>query len=374
MSPILYHSGRFPPQGLDWERLLPLIGPAHAAVAAYQGTLFGVPNTNVLLAPLASQEAVISNRIEGTITTLTEVLTFEAQGALADQSTPAAANAYEVLNYRVALFKAIELLDEIPLSQRLIRDAHKLLMQGVRGHDKAPGQYRTMPNSTWIGPEGSSIEDARFIPCAVEELPSAMSAWEFYIHKESPDSLVQLAILHAEFEAIHPFLDGNGRTGRLIVPLFMYTKGLLSYPHFYISEFLSDHQDEYYDRLLAVSRDDDWTGWCLFFLNAITKQARMNQARAQMILELYNARKDWIVAQTRSQYGGRALDWIFGKPIFQASDFVRLSGIPSATASRILRVLRESGMLHELREPSGRRAAILAFPDLLNVAEGREVF
>ena len=298
MSPVFYHSGQFPPQGLDWERLVPLIGPAHAAVAAYQGTLFGVPNTNVLLSPLASQEAVLSNRIEGTITTLTEVLTFEAQGASADQSTPAAANAYEVLNYRVALFRAIELLDEIPLSQRLIRDAHTLLMQGVRGHDKAPGQYRTMPNSTWIGPEGSSIEDARFIPCAVEELPSAMSAWESYIHKESPDSLVQLAILHAEFEAIHPFLDGNGRTGRLIVPLFMYTKGLLSYPHFYISEYLSDHQDEYYDRLLAVSRDDDWTGWCLFFLNAITKQARMNQARAQMILELYNARKDWIVAQT----------------------------------------------------------------------------
>ena len=374
MSPVFYHSGRFPPRTLDWERLLPLIGPAHAAVAAYQGTLFGVPNTNVLLSPLASQEAVLSNRIEGTITTLTEVLTFEAQGASADQSTPAAANAYEVLNYRVALFRAIDLLDEIPLSQRLIREAHKSLMQGVRGHDKAPGEYRRIPNSTWIGPEGSSIEEARFIPCVVEELPSAMSAWEYYIHEKTPDSLVQLAILHAEFEAIHPFLDGNGRTGRLIVPLFMYTKELLSYPHFYISEYLSNHQGEYYDRLLAVSREDDWTGWCLFFLTAITEQARMNQARAQGILELYNHRKDWIVEKTRSQYGGRALDWIFGRPIFQASDFVRNSDIPSATASRILRTLRESGMLRTLREPSGRRAAILAFPDLLNVAEGREVF
>lgn len=373
MSPVLYHSGRFPPQGLDWERLLPRIGPAHAAVAAYQGTLFGVPNTNVLLAPLASQEAVLSNRIEGTITTLSEVLSFEAQGDAADRSSPAAANAYEVLNYRAALFKAIELLNEIPLSQRLIRNAHTLLMQGVRGHDKAPGEYRRVPNSMWIGPEGSSIENARFIPCAVEELPSAMNAWEHYIHGESPDSLVQLAILHAEFEAIHPFLDGNGRTGRLIVPLYLYAKGLLSYPHFYISEYLSDHQDEYYDRLLAVSQDDDWTGWCLFFLNAITEQARTSQARAQRTLELYNARKDWIVGQTRSQYGGRALDWVFGKPIFLASDFVRTSGIPSATASRILRALREGGMLLEIREPSGRRAAILAFPDLLNVAEGREV-
>ena len=374
MSPVLYHSGRFPPQGLDWERLLPRIGPAHAAVAAYQGTLFGVPNTSVLLSPLASQEAVLSNRIEGTITTLNEVLTFEAQGDSADKGTPAAANAYEVLNYRSALYRAIELLNEIPLSQRLIRNAHTLLMQGVRGHDKAPGQYRTMPNSTWIGPEGSSIEDARFVPCAVEELPSAMSAWEHYIHDETPDLLVQLAILHAEFESIHPFLDGNGRTGRLMVPLFMYAKNLLSYPHFYISEYLSDHQGEYYDRLLAVSRDDDWTGWCLFFLNAITEQARTNQARAQGILELYSTRKDWIVEQTRSQYGGRALDWVFGKPIFLASDFVRYADIPSATASRILRVLRESGMLIELREASGRRAAILAFPDLLNVAEGQKVF
>ena len=211
MKPVLYHVGRFPPETLDWSTLLPLIGPAHAAVASYEAILYSIPNTDVLLSPLASQEAVLSNRIEGTVTTLTELLTFEAQSGILKQDSLAAANMYEVLNYRIAMYRAIQLMQEIPLSQRLVRDAHKTLMQGVRGHDKAPGEYRRMPNTCWIGPPGCTIDDAHYIPCPVEELDSAMSAWEFYIHKGAQDILVQLAIVHAEFEAIHPFLDGNGR-------------------------------------------------------------------------------------------------------------------------------------------------------------------
>lgn len=170
MTPVHYHSGRFPPHNLDLQRLFPLVGPAHAAVAGYEGMLKGLPNADVLLSPFTSQEAVLSSRIEGTRTTLTELLTFEAEGNLLDESTPKRADAREVLNYRSALFIAIDILEDFPLSQRLIWQTHEVLMQGVRGQYKSPGRYRCRPDSCWIGPPGSTIETARYIPCPVEEL------------------------------------------------------------------------------------------------------------------------------------------------------------------------------------------------------------
>ena len=334
--------------------------------------LESVPNTNALISPLATQEAVYSNRIEGTQTTLTQVLTFQADENHHVDDPVERIDAYEVINYRVALDTATRRLEQIPLSLRLIRDAHRVLMEGVRGQDKAPGEYRRIPNSVWIGPPGSTIESAHFVPCPVEHLPDALDAWEKFIHSDEPDPLVQLAVVHAEFESIHPFLDGNGRIGRLIVPLYMVAKSLLKAPHFYISGFLDQHRDEYYERLLAVSRYDDWTGWSEFFLTAIAEQADVNLFRARNILALYNELKEWVVDETRSQYGVRALDWIFGQPVFRSSDFVGRSGIPAPTASRILRVLRNSDMLAALREARGSRPALLAFTRLLQLPEGSE--
>jgi Fic family protein len=365
---VLYHDGRFPPSKLGWSRLLPLIGPANAAIARYDGVLQGVPNPNVLLSPLTAQEAVLSSRIEGTQATLGEVLEFEAEGELFDESTPKKADIREVLNYRAALNEAIRLLNELPLSQRLIRGAHKVLMQGVRGHNKSPGEYRRIPN--WIGPKGCTIEQARFVPCGADRLPQAMDEWERYLHATAPDRLVQLAIVHAEFEAVHPFFDGNGRLGRLLVPLFLFSRGLLSRPNFYLSAYLEGHRDEYYDRLLDVSHKDDWTGWCEFFLRALIAQAMENQTKVQEILSLYRERKDWIVDITRSQHAVRALDWMFARPIFKTSD----ADIPRLTATRILREVRDQGLLKEIRPASGRRAAILAFPALLNIAEVKAAF
>ncbi|MCY3709143.1 MAG: Fic family protein [Caldilineaceae bacterium] len=358
---------------MDWQRLLPLIGPAHAAIAGYEGMLKGLPNANVLLSPLASQEAVLSSRIEGTQTTLTELLTFEAEGKLSDESTPEKADIREVLNYRQALYAAIDMLKDIPLSQRLVRDTHEVLMQGVRGYNKAPGKYRRLPDTCWIGPPGSTIETARYVPCPVEELNSAMDALESYMHEETPDKLIQLAIVHAEFEAIHPFLDGNGRMGRLLVPLFMFTKELLSSPSFYISEYLESHRNEYYDGLLAVSRDGDWTGWCVFFLTALTEQARAYQQKIHDLLKLYDERREQIVEATHSQYSGRMLDWIFRKPIFRTTDFVKSSDIPEPAARHILRVLRDRGLLREIVKARGRQPATWAFTDLLNIVEGRRL-
>ena len=334
--------------------------------------LESVPNTNALISPLTMQEAVYSNRIEGTQTTLTQVLTFQADEDHHVDDPGERSDAYEVINYRVALDTATRRLEQIPLSLRLIRDAHRVLMEGVRGQDKAPGEYRRILNSVWIGPPGSTIESAHFVPCPVEHLPGALDAWEKFIHSDEPDPLVQLAVVHAEFESIHPFLDGNGRIGRLIVPLYMIAKRLLEAPHFYISGFLDQHRDEYYERLLAVSRYDDWTGWSEFFLTAIAEQADVSVFRARNILALYNELKEWVVDETHSQYGVRALDWIFGKPVFRSSDFVGNSGIPAPTASRILRVLRDSDMLAVLSEARGSRPALLAFIRLLRLAEGSE--
>ncbi len=345
--PVVYHDGCFPPRDLNWARLISLLGPAGAAIARYDGVLRGVPNQDVLLAPLTAQEAVLSSRIEGTQATLGEVLEFEAEGDLFDESTPKKADIREVLNYRAALREGSRLLSELPISQRLVKRVHRILMQGVRGRHRSPGEFRVVPN--WIGPSGCPIEEARFVPCAADRLPAAMDAWEAYIHADFDDILVQLAIIHAEFEAVHPFLDGNGRLGRLIVPLFLEDKGLLSGPNFYLSAYLEQRRDEYYDRLLAVSRDNDWTGWCAFFLEALIAQAEENQSKAEAILALYSSRKDWIAEVTHSQYAVRALDWVFERPVFRTSHFAGTANIPKPTASRILRVLRDEGMLRELR-------------------------
>ncbi len=177
-----------------------------------------------------------------------------------------------------------------------------------------------------------------------------------------------------EFEALHPFLDGNGRLGRMLIPLFLYQAGLIKQPMFYISAYLESHRDEYYDRLLAVSRDNDWSGWCAFFLQVVRIQAEENLAKAQAILNLYNRMKIRFAELTRSQYAIHALDWVFERPIFKSSDFVHSAKIPKPTAQRILTLLKTEGILREIQPGSGRRAAILAYSELLNIAEGHDVF
>ena len=369
---VYYHLGQFPPSEMDWSELIPLLGPASAAVARFDGTLSAIPNAAVLLSPLTTQEAVLSSRIEGTQATMGEVLEFEAEGDTEQVSSERKADIHEVLNYRAAMRHAEKMLADLPLSQRVIREAHRVLLDGVRGHGKAPGEYRRVPN--WIGPAGCAMEQARFVPIAADKLPEAMSAWERYLHEEAADRLVQLALLHAEFEALHPFLDGNGRLGRMLVPLFLWQSGLIQRPMFYISAFFEANRDEYYDRLLAVSRDGDWTGWCRFFLISLKSQAEENQRKATAILTLYEKMKREVADLIRSQYAIHSLDWMFERPIFKSSDFIATAGIPKATAKRILPALREAGVLKIFVEARGQRSAVLSFPALLNIAEGRDAF
>ena len=370
MTTVHYHTGQFPPDHLlDWPKLIPLIGPASAAVARYDGMLAAVPNSSVLLSPLTTQEAVLSSRIEGTQATMGEVLEFEAGQ---EPHSPARRDdIHEVLNYRTAVRLAEDALKSQQLSQQVIRNAHSALLAGVRGEGKSPGEYRHIPN--WIGPPGCTIEEATFVPIMAEKLQDAMSAWEHYIHRnDTPDRLVQLAILHAE--SLHPFLDGNGRLGRMLVPLFLWQCNLIRAPMFYISAYFEARRDMYYEGLLDVSRNDNWTGWCRFFLEAVRVQAEDNLTKAQNIIDLYDSMKGRVMDLTHSRYSIRALDWIFERPIFRIADFVTGTSIPERTARRLLDLLCKGNVLKVVAPNRGRRTAVLAFPDLLNLAEGSKVF
>ena len=190
---------------------------------------------------------MLSSKIEGTHVTMGEVLELEAGGEPSDITQPKCDDAEEIINYRLALVVCKNELAERPLSQHMLRQAHSILMRGVRGRDKSPGSYRTDQN--WIGPKGCIIDEAGFVPIAPELLDSGMDAWEAYMNSDSePDPLIQLALVHLEFEALHPFKDGNGRLGRMLVPLYLYKKGILSSPDFYMSGYLEDHRETYQEQ------------------------------------------------------------------------------------------------------------------------------
>ena len=371
-GPVKYHEGAFPPKTLNWESLIPLIGPAAAAVARYDGMLAAIPNAEVLLSPLTTREAVLSSRIEGTQATMGEVLEFEADFKRGELTQERRDDINEVLNYRKAMRLAEEMLQKLPLSLRVFRKMHGMLLEGVRGEGKAPGAFRKVPN--WIGPPGSTIEQARYVPISADKLPEAMSGWERYLHAQAPDRLVQLAIAHAEFEALHPFLDGNGRLGRMLIPLFLWQMKLIRQPMFYISAYLEANRDAYYDGLMAISRDGDWTGWCRFFLEAVQKQAEENQQKTSEILKLYDELKPRIFELTQSKYAIKVLDWIFQRPIFRSTDLMAVTRIPDPTARRILSILKKENVLREIARRRGRQATTFAFSRLLNIAEGQDAF
>ena len=262
-------------------------------MARYDGILQAMPNSGVLLSPLSTREAVLSSRIEGTQASMTDVLEFEA--GVDAESPERREDIHEILNYRRTMHEAEHMLETFPMSRRVICRAHEVLLDSVRGAGKAPGEYRRVPN--WIGPPGRGIEEARFVPPAAPEIPDAMSRWERYANASAddvPDRLVQLAVLHAEFEALHPFLDGNGRVGRMLIPLLLWQWGMVERLHFYVSGFLEAHRSDYYESLLSVSRDRDWTTWTLFFMQAVRAQAEENLVKARGILGLYDDFEDRI--------------------------------------------------------------------------------
>jgi Fic family protein len=361
---------RLPINNIDWPALVPLIGQANRALALYDGILYGVPNPEVLLSPLTTQEAVLSSRMEGTQATLGEVLKFEAGEELVEESKRQ--DIYEIINYRRALNTAEEELKKRPFNLNLLLQLHGILLDSVRGRNKARGQFRTEQN--WIGPPNSTIEKARFVPPAPLFLKDHLDNWEKYYHGEDRDPLVQLAIVHAQFEIIHPFLDGNGRLGRILVPLFLHEKQLLSRPMFYISSYLEANRNEYVDRLRDLGQPKSWDRWIDFFLHAVINQAKQNASKARAIIELYERLKIRLIELTHSQYAVPLLDRLFDQPVFQSSHLTRHKQMPSIpTIMQMLRRLRKAGILKTVRKGSGRRAEIFAFVELLNLCEGEEV-
>jgi Fic family protein len=369
--PVGYHHGAFPPTALDWNALIPLIGPTSAAIARYDGLLAAIPDPTLLLSPLTSQEAVLSSSIEGTHATMGEVLSLEA-GAEELLPERRRGDIAEVFNYRRAMNEAQRLLKRLPLSQRVVAGAHRVLMSDVRGGDKAPGEYRRIP--VWIGSDRHDPSKARYLPIGAGDLPAAMGEWEKYLNADAPDKLVQLAVVHAEFESLHPFLDGNGRVGRMLVPLFLWQQGLIRAPLFYVSAYFEANRGAYYDGLLSVSRDRDWTAWCKYFLEALRSQAESNHAVVVSIMDVYARLKRDAVEWTHSQYAVQALDWMFSRPIFKSTDFVANAGIPIPTAKRLLAVFKTHGVFSVLVEGRGRRNSVFAMKELLNVAEGSKAF
>jgi Fic family protein len=368
----IYAPNALPLVNLDYRLLLPLVGQANAALARYDGLLQGIPNPAVMLSPLTTQEAVLSSKIEGTQATVDEVLEQEA-GLL--KGGEKFQDIQEISNYRKALFSAREYLKDYPIRLGFVRELHRLLMNSVRGQDKTPGEFRLEQN--WIGKHGCTIEEASFVPPNPMQLPDHLQAWERYLNSDDVDFLLQTAVVHAQFELLHPFKDGNGRIGRILIPLFLYQKRALSQPMFYLSEYLESHREEYYQRLKAVSAEGDWNGWIAFFLQAIVTQAAQNSVRVTAIQALYEEMKLAIQAATHSQYTVHVLDAIFSKPVFRSSDLAQQLlqefGIHEKTTPGLLRQMKDAGILRELQPGSGRRPATLCFPRLVNLAEGREV-
>lgn len=353
-----------PVEKIDMGDMVSQIVEANKTLARFDGQLEGIQNPRVLLSPLMTQEAVVSSKIEGTQATLEDVLEHEAdQGQPEEQSKRE--DVEEIINYRSALSYGERQMADRPFNLKLLKEMHAILMDGVRGQYKRRGEFRRQ--QIHIGPPDSSMEEATYIPPPYLKLSDLLDNWERYYHMEVSDHLVQLAILHAQFEMIHPFMDGNGRIGRLLIPLFLHDKGVLTSPTFYASAYLEQTREEYYMRLSNISEEGDWEGWVRYFLTAVEKQATANSEKVSRIVDLYEDTKDLVVDSVSSQYTIQAIDSLFERPIFSSTKFQELSDIPKQSSYRILRALEDGDIIKQVREASGRKPALYVFEPLLEI-------
>ena len=356
----------FPFKGIAWEQHISALGRTNRALARYAAMLTRLPSPELLLSPLTVQEAVLSSRIEGTFATMTEVLQFNA-GAEPEQEAKRL-DIEEINRYRNALSLAELKLKRRPFSLNLLLDMHRTLLTSTRGSNKMPGTFRREQN--YIGSRVGGVETIRFMPPAWETLPEALRNWEHYYHEDAPDPILQLGLIHAQFEFLHPFLDGNGRIGRILIPLFLYERGLLPRPMFYLSEYIEEHRDEYIDHLQALGTTAGWNAWCTFFLTAVEAQADANATKADKIFNLYEELKSRFITATRSQYAVPLLDAIFQQPIFRASQLDMGEETPSrVTLTNLLNELTREGALEVAHPASGRSGQMYRLKKLLEIAE-----
>jgi Fic family protein len=328
-----------PPELAYPPSLVLALSRADAALSELSGLGRQLPNSNLLIAPYVRREAVLSSRIEGTRASLSDILLDEAE---TDRSQDA--DVREVRNYVAALEHGLDRLRELPLSLRLVRELHERLMQGVRGDQATPGEFRRSQN--WIGPAGSTPATAPYVPPPPDAMTDCLAGWEGFLHDRDrlPD-LIQCALMHEQFEAIHPFLDGNGRVGRLLITLFLVERGRLAQPLLYLSDFIESHRQDYYDCLQNVRTAGDWPGWLHFFLAGVEATARSAVRQASRLMDL---RESYRRRLSRRPNPLRLVDELFANPYLTAGRAARVLGVTDPTARQAIARLQAEGLLEEV--------------------------
>ena len=312
---------------------------ADRALARLDGVTSTLPNPDLFVAMYVRQEAVLSSQIEGTQSTLEDVLRFEVD----ENGTEHPQDVKEVVNYISAMNYGLERLKDLPLSLRLIREIHEKLLAGTRGKEKRPGAFRTTQN--WIGTPGSGISNAEFVPPPPHEMQQALDNLEKFLHREdSFPLLIKCGLAHAQFETIHPFSDGNGRVGRLLITFLLCEKGVLAKPLLYLSHYLKAHRAQYYDRLTAIRNDGDWHGWLKFFLVGVKEVSLEATETARAILKM---REAFRAELSQNAYALRLPGALFKQPIVSVGLAQTYLGCSYGTANKVVNELLKAGVLEE---------------------------
>lgn len=344
---------------VDWE-LATLLSAANAKLGELSGAGQLLPNPHLLINPFIRREAVTSSRIENTQSGLEELFLFEAD----EMQPPAIPDVQEVVNYVRAMEYGIQRMQELPLSSRFLCEIHEILMKGVRGEHATPGFLRTTQN--WIGSPGCTLMDATYVPPPVPDMKQCFSDLEKYIHSDAREpALIQCALVHYQFEAIHPFVDGNGRIGRLLIILMLLEKKLLSQPMLYLSDFFEAHREAYYQSLLDVSQKGNWKAWLTFFLNGVRQQAEEALLTTQNLLTLNEEYRRIAKGPKVPKSVNLLIDRLFGKPIVSISELTKTSGMSYPTVQRGADYLIERGKLREIT--GKRRNRLFVADEILNI-------
>jgi len=348
-----------PPELEYTSTLVRALSDADRAIGRLGGEGGRLPNPHLLIRPFVRREAVLSSRIEGTQATLGELLATEA-GARVERSPD---DLREVANYVVALEYGVRRLATLPLSLRLVRELHHRLMRGVRGGRASPGEFRRTQN--WIGAPGSTLQNATYVPPPPREMAEALAHWEVFLHQRTLPPLVQAALAHYQFEAIHPFVDGNGRVGRLLVSLFLVERRLLPSPLLYLSAFFEATRRDYYDRLLAVTRRGAWGEWIVYFLNGVARQAEDAVSRASRVNETLDRWRRSVSGASASTL--RLLDLLAENPFWTAKGAAERLGVAFTTAQRAIERLESARILK--RTSASRRDRVYCARVVLDILE-----
>lgn len=349
---------------LTWE-LVGKTSEADRSLSELAGISLTLPNPHLLLRPFIHREAVLSSKIEGTQASLSDLLFFEATGEI--QAQPL--DVTEVANYVKALEYGLKRMNELPLSLRLIREMHRHLMEGVRGETMTPGEFRKSQN--WIGPSGCTLNDATFVPPPPEEMEIALHEFEKYLHAKSPlPPLVRLALIHYQFESIHPFLDGNGRVGRLLITFLLCLENLLPQPLLYLSAYFERHRQAYYRHLLRVSKEGKWHDWVMYFLQGVVEQARDAVKRSKKLVDLWQAYRKKIQTSRSSSLLLTLLDELFSSPAMTIAQAAKHLKVTQRAAWLNIEKLVNAGIL---REATGRqRNRIFIAPEIIRIIDEPE--